>query len=403
MVSTHAAASASEIASRIEAHLGALADRAPRRPPGSAANRAATQYVEGVLRAAGVPTEALPFTAHSWQPGAAWLELDGRAIPIEPPPFCGSATVRGPAVPLAAPGELNAFAAGPGAVILLRDELAVAPYFPKAFPFVSFPEQVEVIAALEAVAPAAVLAVVDAARAGEPTFEDPDLAFPYATIPASLGDSIAPGAEVGLRVEASIEEGEGVNLSGGTLTGRRAIVCAHVDSKATTPGLLDNGGGVAVLLALAESGFAELGPTELVFFNGEDHYAAPGEQTWLAARDLAEIELVVNIDGAGLAGHRAAASTLAGSSALEERVAQIVARCPGLEIGPPWFESDHAVFAMRGIPTVAITSAGDVEVLKRLAHAADETLARVDPRVLADVARFVQLLLGQPARATRSA
>jgi aminopeptidase YwaD len=393
MVGTPAPASTAEVATRIKAHLVALAGLAPRRPPGSAANRAATDYVLGVLAATGLPTDALPFRARCWQPGRARLEVDGRSIPIEPPPFCGSTAVQGPAVPVASPADVNAFSAGPGAVILLRGELAAAPYFPKAFPFVSFPEQLEVIAALEALSPAAVLAVVDDERASEPIFEDPDLAFPYATIPASIGDAIAAGDEVGLRVEASLEEGEGVNVSAGVVRGSRAVVCAHVDSKATTPGLLDNGGGVTVLLALAEGALDELGPIELVFFNGEDHYAAPGEQAWLAARDLAEVELVINVDGAGLAGHRSALSTLAASTELEERVGQLAGRLASLEIGPSWFESDHAVFAIRGIPTIAITSAGDMEELKRIAHAPDETLDRVDPDVLADVVAVIRDLL----------
>jgi aminopeptidase YwaD len=381
------------LADRIASHLSTLARLAPGRPPGSPANRAATDYVQRALAAGGVRVEALPFRASWWQPGNASLEVDGRSVLIEPPSFCRSADVRGASVQAAAPGDLQVLSAGRAPVILLRDELAMTPYFPKSFPFVAFPEQVEVIAALEALGPAAVIAIVDDERATEPIFEDPDLRFPYATIPASLGETIVAGAEVGLRVEASIEESDGVNVSAGVASRPRTVVCAHVDSKVTTPGLLDNGGGVAVLLALAEAGLEKLGPVELVFFNGEDHYAAPGEQAWLAARDLDEVELVVNVDGAGLVGHRCAVSTIGAPSDLEARVARLVGQLPGLELGSPWFESDHAVFAMRGIPTIAITSAGDVEALKRIAHAPDETLDRVDPRALADVVAFIGRLL----------
>jgi hypothetical protein len=81
---------------------------------------------------------------------------------------------------------------------------------------------------------------------------------------------------VRLVVESSIEPGDGVNVSAGATQGRRAVVSAHVDSKVTTNGALDNGGGVAVLLGLAERGLDRFRAVELVFFNGEDHYAAPG-------------------------------------------------------------------------------------------------------------------------------
>ena len=39
---------------------------------------------------------------------------------------------------------------------------------------------------------------------------------------------------------------------------------------------------------------------ELVAFNGEDYYAAPGERLYLQQNeDLSAIDLLINIDGAG--------------------------------------------------------------------------------------------------------
>ena len=58
-------------------------------------------------------------------------------------------------------------------------------------------------------------------------------------------------------------------------------------------------------------------------------------------------------------------------------------------MSPPWYESDHAIFAMRGIPSLAITSAGDRDRLGRISHTDRDTRAVVDPVVLADVAAFV--------------
>ena len=382
-----------QLVDRIQGHLAVIAEIAPGRPPGSPANRSATAYVEGILRSTGFSPESLPFRALSWQPGRAIVDIDGHSSAIDPPPFCHPADVSGPAAILDTAEELRRAAFEADAVVVLRAQLADEPYFPKAFPFASFPEQIDVIEALERRRAAAVLAVVPDERASDAIFEDPDLAFAFATIPASITESLLPGSRVGLHVDATLVEGDAVNVSVGSTFGPRALACAHVDSKATTPGLLDNGGGVAVLLALAQDGLDDLGPAEFVFFNGEDHYAAPGEQAWLAARDLTEISLVINIDGAGLAGHRAAVSTLNADPALEASVARLVGGLPSLEIGPAWFESDHAVFAMRGIPTVAITSAGDMPALKRLAHAPHETLDRVDPLVLAEVVEFVRRLL----------
>jgi aminopeptidase YwaD len=379
------------VGGRIGQHLETLVALAPRRPPGSAANRAATDFVARTLRDAGLHSVELPFRARHWRPGRALLEVDGTITSIKPPPFCPSTSALGPATLAASLAELDAAAPETGAVLVVSGELAGL-VFPKAFPFLSIPEQVERIARLEALRPAAVLAVVADDALHEPVFEDPDLAFPYATIPRSLGGTIGYGATVRLEVEASLEEGEGVNVSAGALTGPRAVVCAHIDSKATTSGALDNGGGVALLLALAEAGLERLRPVELVFFNGEDHYAAPGEQAWLAARDLAEVELVVNVDGAGLRGYPAAISTIGAPPALEASVERLVGEGTGLVIGPPWFESDHAIFAMRGIPTIAVTSGAPFELLKRRSHADDEA-ADLDVGVLGGLASFIRALL----------
>lgn len=379
------------VRSRIATHLDALLRVAPRRPPGSPANRAATGYVANALRDAGLEPTELPFRARYWTPGSAQLAIDGVDVQIEPPAFCRAASTSGPSVIFTSLADLEVASPTPGAVLILEGELA-SPFFPKAFPYVSIPEQVALIERLEALMPAAVIAVVDDDAIHEPVFEDPDLAFPYATIPRSIGSTIARGASVRLQVEASLDEGEGVNVSAGSASGRRAIVCAHIDSKVTTTGALDNGGGVAVLLDLAERGLGNLRPLELVFFNGEDHYAAPGEQAWLAARDLADVELVINVDGAGLRGYPTAVSTINAPADLQARVEQLVADTSGLLMGPPWFESDHAIFAMRGIPSIAITSGAPFDLLKRLSHA-DDPATVIDVDVLAGVSRFCRAFL----------
>jgi aminopeptidase YwaD len=296
-------------------------------------------------------------------------------------------------VPVQTLDELAALEIPEGAVLVLDGDLAV-PVFPRAFPFVTIPEQVRLLDALERCRPAAVLAVVADARVHEPVFEDPDLPFAYATVAESAAGGFHAGAAAELIVAGRLATGGGVNVSAGVTRGRRAVVSAHLDSKVTTPGALDNAAGVAVLLALAEQDTDDLGPVELVFFNGEDHYAAPGEQAWLAARDLRETALVVNIDGAGWRGQAAAVSTLGAGPDLERLVAACMADEPRLVPGVPWFESDHAIFAMQGIPSVAITSDGPFDELKRLAHAADDSPDRLDPEVLASVVVFVRTLLG---------
>jgi aminopeptidase YwaD len=384
------------LADRVAVHLETIVRDAGHRPPGSPANRRATDRSIATLRTAGLSVTTLPFRTRWWTPGEAHLRVGDTTIPLEPPPFGAPARAAGPVRVLATDDALAAAPAGPGELLVLTGSLA-EPLFPKAFPFVVIPEHQARIAALEARRPAAVLAVVED-DATEPVFEDPDLAFPYAMVPRSRASSLLEGVPAELVVEARLEDGEGVNVSAGPIAGPRAIVCAHIDSKVTTPGALDNGGGVAVLLALAESGLDGLGPVELVLFNGEDHYSAPGEQAWLAARGVDGVELVVNIDGAGLRGHPTAVSTLGADAPLEAAVAAALASVPSCSAGEPWFESDHAMFAMQGIPSIAITSGAPFDELKRRSHAPDDGIHVVDPVLLADVVRMIRAVLAAPVR-----
>ena len=81
------------------------------------------------------------------------------------------------------------------------------------------------------------------------------------------------------------------------------VFLAHIDAKINTPGALDNGTGVVILLLLAEllkDYTGELG-VEILAVNGEDYYGAPGQIHYLAHNQetLKDILLAVNADVAG--------------------------------------------------------------------------------------------------------
>jgi aminopeptidase YwaD len=377
------------IEGRIAEHLSVLVERIGARPPGSPANRHATDYITDVLRATRLLVEAQPFDARWWEPGPAALDVDGLTIDIVPTPFSQPCDVAGPVRRISSDAELERAGSEPGKILVIEGELTAEPFFPKAFPFLDLPEQRTRIIRLEGLRPLAVVAIVEGMGAYS-IFEDGDLTFPYLAVPPALGDRLAEDAWVRVRIAGALHEGPGVNVSarsGGP--GRRVVVSAHMDSKGTTPGAFDNAGGVAVLLAVAESGVLTHAPVELVFFNGEDHYAAPGERVWFAGVDLSTIRLAINLDGAGVVGRGSTVASLACPPAIEERLREVVASRPGWRIVAPWYESDHSIFAMRGVPSLAITSDGVHELLRDVAHTERDTLEVVDPAILVDVAGFV--------------
>lgn len=380
--------------SRIAAHVTALAEEIGPRPSGSPANRLASEYVRMVLSKAGLTVETQPFTCRWWEPGAAALQIGGAWVDVPPAPFSRPCEVSGRVARLGSDIALETAAFGPGRIVVLHSALVADSYFPKAFPFVDLPEQRTRIERLEALRPAAVIAAIPALRA-MPVLEDGDLEFPYLTVTTAVGERLRENRAIAVRIGGALHDGTGANVSTRHgPPGPRIVLSAHIDSTITSPGAFDNGGGVAILLALAEVGLPTGVSLELVFFNGEDHYLAPGEQAWLATTDLAEVRGVVNIDGTGVVGHDVAVSLLAASPDLTTRLQSMLAGRDGWDVGPEWYESDHAIFAMRGIPSLAITSAGAHETLTNVIHTDRDTPRMVDPAILADVAEFVVEWLG---------
>jgi aminopeptidase YwaD len=385
------------LAERIDHHLRVLAEDIGARPPGSPANRRATDHVAAILAGAGLAVRCDPFATRWWEPGPGRLRVDGRAFPVVPDPFSPPCELRAPAVVVADLPALEALAVGPaGRVVVLRDGLAQEPLWPVAFPFLSDPTHQAIAVALLAARPAAVVAVSDH---WQPVLEDPDLGVPSTTIRPEDARGLDTGVEVALRLGGVVHRGDGVNVAARTPgSGRRIVLSAHVDSKVTTPGAFDNAGGVAVLLALAERGLPAGVPIEVVAFNGEDHVDACGEVAWLAATDLTEIAAIVNIDGAGLRGRGSSLALMACPPALCDHLATLAAERAGWELADPWYDSDHAVLAMRGIPAIAVTTAGVHEAMTSYAHSPADTVDVVDVGVLADVAATVASVLPEVAR-----
>jgi aminopeptidase YwaD len=381
------------LAERIDHHLRVLAEDIGARPPGSAANQRATAHVAATFERCGLTVRCDPFRTRWWEPGPGWLRVAGRATAVAPNPYSPPCDLgRARAVTVGDLAALEALADGPaGRVVVLTDALAREPLWPVAFPFLEQPTHRAIAAALLAARPAAAIAVSDH---WQPILEDPDLGLPSTTIRPADADGLVTDAEVALRLGGAVHRGDGVNVAARTPgTGPRLVLSAHVDSKVTTPGAFDNAGGVAVLLALVEHGLPAGLPVEVVAFNGEDHVDACGEVAWLAATDLTEVAAIVNIDGAGLRGRGTSLAPMACSEQLRDRLAVLLAERQGWELADPWYESDHAVLAMRGIPALAVTSVGVHEVMATVAHTSADTVEVVDVEVLADVAATVATLL----------
>lgn len=390
-------ATAAAQAVKAREHLAVLC-AAPDRRPGSPANAAATAYVAEALRAVGWTTVDQQFACLDWETNGASAMVGSHSLELTPSPYGLGAAVAGPLRVLRTVGDLERHDLN-GSIVVLTDALATEPLTPKAFPFYGSEEHAHIIAGLEAAAPAAVIAVTgrypDLCGALDPfpLIEDGDFAIPTANVrpddarPLVDGD----GEPARVSIDSHRRPSRARNVIGrrGPQSGRVTVI-AHIDTKPGTPGAVDNAAGVVVLLLLADLLGRQLPVgVELLAVNGEDHFAAPGELAWLAANDMSEVALAVNVDGAGYRVGSSGYSTYNLDGGLAGHVGAVLAASPGLVPGPEWYQSDHAIFAMQGRPAVAFTSEHFREMLEVLFHAPTDTPDQVEVGRLVEIVNAI--------------
>jgi len=399
--------SIAKLAARAAEHLHFLCFHLPTRAVGSQENRDATAYAAEVCRSAGWQVETPTFRCMAWDENGADLAAGSAAFEIFASPYTLPAHVNAPLVVLDSIEALDG-ADLTGKVVLLRGDLTRTQLAPKNFPWWNPEEHQRIIAALEKAFPLAILAATtrNPETAGAvypfPLIEDGDFDIPSAYMTEEEGQKLAAyaGREIKLEIRARRTLSEGCNVvarkGGSGLSGNaRTIVTAHIDAKRGTPGALDDGTGVVVLLLLAEllRDYDGDKVIELAAFNGEDYYDASGERLYVEQNaDLSTIDLVINIDGAA---YREGATHFSLYECPEDMAARVRAVLSehGLVEGPQWYQGDHSIFVMGGRPAVAITSALLGDLMAEITHTARDTPEIVDPAKVAQIAQALKALL----------
>lgn len=391
----------SALAASARSHVEALCGLGPDRHPGTQRNRAATNYVAAQMRILGLAVEELGFDVPEWRYGDASLHVGEAHVAAHPGPFSPLADGTGLLVECSSAEQLGELSAQ-GAVLLLHGDIAKEQFTPREYPWYSDSGHAAILDALEALRPLAIVAATGknpATTAGLspfPLIDDPGFTVPSAYVSAEQGEQLRAhaGESATVRIDSHTVASTGSQLIGrlvGSAAGR-VIVGAHVDTKPDTPGALDNAAGVATMLAVAEllAGETLAHAIEFVPFNGEDHASSPGEVAYLVAYpDLSDVRLMVNVDDTGLLGGPSACSAYGLDDATAGIVDACMARADGVEAGPQWPASDHMIFAMRGVPAIALIARDVDTVMGEITHTPADTPDKVDAEVLADAARFI--------------
>jgi Iap family predicted aminopeptidase len=359
-----------DIGARVMAHLTRLGAEIGVRPIGSPQNAAAAEYVEEVMRGAGLRVESQPFECPDWRHESTQLSLNGESIPAAANSFSPSCDLRAPLVAAGTMPELEA-ADIAGRAVLLYGELTRTQLGAAGAIYVSERDS-RILEIWRDRKPAALITVTPLVGVRDALTEDWRLSVPSATVSAEHGLRLLRhgGAEIHLRIEASSTPSGSRNVVGLSegIGPERIVLCAHYDTKFGTPGAMDNASGTAVLLALAETLPSEGLDTglEFVAFSGEEH-GGLGDMEYLRLREetFPSILAAINMDGIGQALGTNTITMLSSPEHLREHVAGVARNYPNVSWVDPWFASDHYTFYSRGVPSVALTSAGVNDLLHR--------------------------------------
>jgi aminopeptidase YwaD len=136
---------------------------------------------------------------------------------------------------------------------------------------------------------------------------------------------------------------------------------------------------------------------ELLPFNGEDHYSAAGQKLYLSRAEthLERVCLNVNLDGLGWVGSPTAFSFYECSEALAGKARKAFSGVPEFIEGPAWPQGDHMIFAISGVPAMAITTAEFAVLEADIAHTPKDRPELVDPQKLVLTALALEGLIPQ--------
>ena len=279
---------------------------------------------------------------------------------------------------------------------------------PKNFPFYNPDEHKHIIDLLETKPPRAIIAATsrDPEMVGSgvypfPLIEDGDFDIPSVYMTAEEGERLAQhaGREVRLEARATRIPAQGCNVIArkGANGQRRVVLFAHIDARMGTPGASDNASGVIVLLLLAEllADYAGGLGLELVAMNGEDYFSNPGEQQWLAQNSgrFGDILLGINIDDVGYHKGGVAYSLYDCPTPIASVIRETFSAHPALVEGEPWYQSDHSLFLINGVPALALTAEMLTELMTEITHTPKDTPEIIDAAKLVETALALRDLL----------
>lgn len=359
------------------------------RPIGSAANRAAGDYISDVFRKCNLSVEKQEIPCPDWFAEQTSLELNGDSLEASANTFSPSCDLSAMTLPVCTLTELES-AACTGRVLVFYGDMAQGELATKGGIYISERDR-RILRLLDERRPAGIVTVNPTLHARWRLIEDFDLDIPSVTVSAQSGLKLLknPGAPVHMKIATQRAPSQTDNVIA-RLPGEiseRIVFCAHYDSKIDTPGSYDNAAGVGVLLTLAEvlSQRAHRHTLEFIAFTGEEGAGLGDMEYNRRTGNFDQVTAAINIDGVGPYTGTTTITSFSASQELEQLLTTKLENFPGVVRVEPWPASDHYIFYSHGTPSLALTSRG----IRDVYHTQSDTLEWISGEKLAEAAQLV--------------
>jgi len=385
----------------VEQNLKMMAHTIGERPSGSLAHQKARRFIVKTLQDLGYETHEQIYDCPYWKFEDITLKLNEERFPVVPNPFSPPCRIAYEPVCASTLEELEK-KDFKEKILVLHGEMTKEPFIPKNFDIFKIEEQEKAIEILKEGKPAAIVAVSHQSKYFPPLIEDSDFPFPSVTVSKETGEKILmeSSSKIDLQIncENHISESSNIvarkNISDNE---ERTILCAHYDTKYGTPGAIDNAAGITAMLTLAQLLSEAKGlRVELVAFGSEDCYY-PGDVQYfdLCKPYQATIKRAVNIDGIGMKGKNNSMIYLSPREEDLNVLDDLKTKYPDIQSVEDYFEGDHALFSMRGIPAISLSSVDIHDFINVIIHQQTDTLEKVDPEKIVEIVEFVKDFLAE--------
>ncbi len=364
------------------------------RSVGSVNNIKVQKYIADVFRKSNFIVTEPTFSCFDWAGDKAELKIDSTDIKSSISPLSMPCEVGAKMVSVQNITELEK-SSFEDRIAVLSGELTQEALMPKSFVFYNPEHHKRIIGLLEKKNPLAIITIAQSDEKVFPIFEDGDFLIPSVYVSKSEGEKIIARidhrAELKIISERITSQGANVIAKKQGAKKKKVIVCAHYDTKHTTPGAIDNASGTVVLLCVA--GLMKdrklMNDLELVAFNGEDYYSVPGQMQYMKSTAIEDVALVINADGVGVKGRKIGVAHINVSQHDRDIFLKVQHDYKNIQEIEPWVEGDHSMFTMQGIPALAITSTDIFDMVETIIHTPEDTLDKLDQDLIEETARYI--------------